>query len=233
MTCTCQLTLGSISGCLGQNNLKIINLFYKRSQEHQTNFQIMLKCYISLGSNWDLGWFGEFPHIDNSILVLAVNCCTCKHNANYVSKLCSFVDILFSKSKKCAVQKLLDICFLRFKWKIANIFARLWKLAQFCHWAIFPCSAANFRPADRWNRKSQIIPKLGRILKLKPQQCYNLIKTLLQTENEGRLGFELRPRFADFARFFCAFALKYLFFNLLVRVSEKQLEKGILIIKEY
>ena len=32
-----------------------------------------------------------------------------------------------------------------------------------------------------------------------------LIKTLLQTENEGRLGFELWPRFA---RFFCAFALK-------------------------
>ena len=143
MTCPCQLTLGSISGCLGQNNLKIINLFYKRSQEHQTNFQIMLKYYISLGSKRDLGWFGEFPHIENSILVLAVNCCTCKHYANYVSKLCSFVDMLFSKSKKCVVQKLLDIYFLRFKWKIANIFARLWKLAQFCHWAIFPCSAAN------------------------------------------------------------------------------------------
>ena len=30
----------------------------------------------------------------------------------------------------------------------------------------------------------------------------------LQTENEGKLGFELWPRFADFARFFCAFALK-------------------------
>ena len=55
VTCTCQVTLGSISGCLGQNNLKIINLFYKRSQEHQTNFQIMLKYYISLGSNRDLG----------------------------------------------------------------------------------------------------------------------------------------------------------------------------------
>ena len=45
---------------------------------------------------------------------------------------------------------------------------------------------------------------------LKPQQCYKLIKTLLQTENEGKLGFELWPRFADFARFFCAFALKSL-----------------------
>ena len=67
---------------------------------------------------------------------------------------------------------------------------------------------ANFRPADRWNRKSQIIPKLGRILKFKPQQCYKLIKTLLQTENQGKLGFELWPRFADFAGFFCAFALK-------------------------
>ena len=99
VTCTCQLTLGSISGCLGQNNLKIINLFYKRSQEHQTNFQIMLKYYISLGSNRDLGWFGEFPHIENYILVLAVNCCIYEHYANYVSKLCSFVDILFSKSK--------------------------------------------------------------------------------------------------------------------------------------
>ena len=99
---------------------------------------------------------------------------------------------------------MLDICFLRFKWKIANIFARLWKSAHFCHWAIFPCSAANFRPADRWNRKSQIIPKFVRILKFKPQQCYKLIKTLLQTENEGRLGFKLWPRFA---RFFCAFAL--------------------------
>ena len=55
VTCTCQLTLGSISGCLGQNNLKIINLFYKRSQEHQTNFQTMLKYYISLGSKRDLG----------------------------------------------------------------------------------------------------------------------------------------------------------------------------------
>ena len=64
------------------------------------------------------------------------------------------------------------------------------------------------RPTDRWNRKSQIIPKLGRILKFKPQQCYKLIKILLQTENEGKLGFELWPRFADFARFFCAFALK-------------------------
>ena len=66
VTCTCQLTLGSIrqiNGCLGQNNLKIIGLFYKRSQEYQTSFQIMLKYYISLGSNRDLGWFGEFPHI--------------------------------------------------------------------------------------------------------------------------------------------------------------------------
>ena len=155
-----------------------------------------------------MGWFGEFPHIENSILVLAVNCCIYKHYANYVSKFCWFVDILLSKSKKCAVQKLLDICFLRFKWKIANIFARLWKSAQSCHWAIFPSSAANFRPADRWNRKSQIIRKLCGILKFKPQQCYKLIKTLLQTENEGKLGFELWPRFADFARFFCAFALK-------------------------
>ena len=53
-----------------------------------------------------------------------------------------------------------------------------------------------------------MIPKLGRILKFKPQQCYKLIKTLLQTENEGKLCFELWPRFADFVRFFCAFALK-------------------------
>ena len=53
----------------------------------------MLKYYISLGSKRDLGWFGEFPHIDNSILVLAVNCCIYKHYATYVSKFCSFVDI--------------------------------------------------------------------------------------------------------------------------------------------
>ena len=165
----------------------------------------MFKYYISLGSNRDLGWFGEFTHKESSILVLAVNCCIYKHYANCVSKLCSFVDILLSKYKKFAVLKLLDICFVKFKWKIVNIFARLWKSAQLCHWAIFPCSEANFSPEDRWNRKSQIIPKLGGILKFKPQQCYNLIKTLLQTENEGRLGFELWPRFA---RFFCAFALR-------------------------
>ena len=164
----------------------------------------MFKYYISLGSSRDLGWFGEFPHIENSILVLAVNCCIYKQYANYASKLCSFVAISFSKSKTWAVYKMLDICFVKFKWKIANIFAPLWKSAQFCHWAIFPCAAANFRPADRWNRKSQIIPKLGRLLKFKPQQSYKLIKTLLQTENEGTLGFELLPRFA---RFFCAFAL--------------------------
>ena len=34
--------------------------------------------------------------------------------------------------------------------------------------------------------------------------------TLLQTENEVKLGFELWPRFADFALFFCAFALNTL-----------------------
>ena len=44
-------------------------------------------------------------------------------------------------------------------------------------------------------------------MKFKLQHCYKLIKTLLQTENEGKFGFELWPRFADFARFFCAFAL--------------------------
>ena len=137
VTCTCQLTLGSISSCLGQNNFKIINLFDKRSQEHQTNFQIMSKYYISLVSKRDLGWFGEFPHIENSILVLAVNCCIYKHYANYVSKLCSFVDILCSKSKKICCLEIVNICFLRLKRKIANIFARLWKSAQFCHWAIF------------------------------------------------------------------------------------------------
>ena len=34
----------------------------------------MLNYYISMGSNRDLGWFGEFPHMENSILVLAGNC---------------------------------------------------------------------------------------------------------------------------------------------------------------
>ena len=42
----------------------------------------------------------------------------------------------------------------------------------------------------------KIISKLGRILKFKPQQCYKLIKVLLQTENEDRFGFELWPRFS-------------------------------------
>ena len=127
VTCTCQLTLGSISCCLGQNNLKIINLFYKRSREHQTNFQIMLKYYISLDSKRDLGWFGEFPHIENSILVLAVNCCIYKHYANYVSKLCSFVDILCSKSKKMCCLEIVNICFLRFKRKIANQYSLVYE----------------------------------------------------------------------------------------------------------
>ena len=61
VTYTCQLTLGSISSCLGQNNLKIINLFYKRSQEHQTNCQIMLKYYISLGSKTGFGVIWRIP----------------------------------------------------------------------------------------------------------------------------------------------------------------------------
>ena len=65
-----------------------------------------------------------------------------------------------------------------------------------------------YKARRRLKSKISNNPKLGRILKFKPQQCYKLIKTLLQTENEGRLGFELWPRFADFARFFCAFALK-------------------------
>ena len=42
----------------------------------------------------------------------------------------------------------------------------------------------------------KIISKLGRILKYKLQQCYKLIKALLQTENEDTFGFELWPRFS-------------------------------------
>ena len=34
----------------------------------------MLNYYISMGSNGDLGWFGEFPHMENSILVLTEIC---------------------------------------------------------------------------------------------------------------------------------------------------------------
>ena len=109
--------------------------------------------------------------------------------------------------EKCAVLKLPDICSEEFEWKIANIFAGFWKSAQYCHWAILPCSAFSFRRVDRWNRKSQIFPKHGRILKFKHQQCYKLIKTFLETEDEGGLGFELWPQFGNFARFFCAFAL--------------------------
>jgi len=89
----------------------------------------MFKYYLSLVSNRYLGWFGEFPHIENSILVLAVNCCIYKHNANYVSEMRSFADLFLSKFKKGAVLKLLDICFVKFEWKIANIFARFWKSA--------------------------------------------------------------------------------------------------------
>ena len=147
VTCTCRLTLESISSCLGQNNLRIINLFLRRSREHQTDFHITFKHYVSLDIKRDLGLFGEFPHIailtitssivinvptrrllavetkdsfvlclakfkyqmicfqtvsiaiENSILVLAVNCCIYKHYANYVSELCSFGDIFLSKLK--------------------------------------------------------------------------------------------------------------------------------------
>jgi len=78
---------------LRQNNLKIINLFSRRLQEHQTGFHITLKYYLSLGL------FGGFPPIEDSILVLVVNCCIHKHYANYVSELCSFGDIFMSKLK--------------------------------------------------------------------------------------------------------------------------------------
>ena len=84
---------------MGQNNLKIINLFLRRSQEHQTDFHITFKYYVSLGVNRDLGLFGEFLHIENSILVLAVNYCIYERYANYVSELCSFGDIFLSKLK--------------------------------------------------------------------------------------------------------------------------------------
>ena len=109
---------------MGQNNLRIINLFLRRSQEHQTDFHITFKYYVSLGINRDLGLFGEFPHIENSILVLAVNYCIYQHYANYVSELCSFGDIFMVEIEKCAVLKLLGICSVKFEWKIANIFAR-------------------------------------------------------------------------------------------------------------
>ena len=79
VTCTCQLIQESISIWRGQNNLKIVDLFYERSQKHQANFQIMLiimfKYDVCLSSNRGLVCFGEFPHIENSILVFAVNCC--------------------------------------------------------------------------------------------------------------------------------------------------------------
>ena len=109
------------------------------------------------------------------------------------------------------------------------------KVSSILSLGYFPSSAANFTPADRWNWKSQIIPKLGRILKFKPQQCYKLIKTLLQTENEGKLGFELWPRFADFARYFCAFALnlKKLILTIPVLISPKPSKKEKLIRKAF
>ena len=39
----------------------------------------------------------EFPHIENSIFVFAVNCCIYKHYANYASEFCSFADIFILK----------------------------------------------------------------------------------------------------------------------------------------
>ena len=84
---------------MGQNNLRIINLFLRRSQEHQTDFHITFKYYVSLGINRDLGLFGEFPHIENPILILAVNYGIYEHYANYVSELCSFGDIFMWKLK--------------------------------------------------------------------------------------------------------------------------------------
>ena len=97
VTCTCQLTRESISGWRGQNNLKIIDLFLERSKKYQANFQIMFKNYIPLSSNRGLGCFGEFPNIENSIFVFAVNCCIYKHYANYASEFCSFADSFFLK----------------------------------------------------------------------------------------------------------------------------------------
>ena len=86
-----------------QNNLKIINLLLSRSQEHQTDFHITFKYYLSLGTNGNLGLFEGFHHIENSILFLAVNCCIHKHYANYVSELCSFGDIFKSKLKNVRI----------------------------------------------------------------------------------------------------------------------------------
>ena len=57
------------------------------------------RYYVSLGTNRNLGLFGGFPYIENSTLVLVVNCCIHKHYANYVSELCSFDDIFMSKLK--------------------------------------------------------------------------------------------------------------------------------------
>ena len=89
VTCTRE----SIRSWRGQNNLKVINLFLEPSQKTQTNFQRMFKYYIFLGSDRNLGWFGEFPHVENSILALAVSCCIHKHYANYVAEFCSFAVI--------------------------------------------------------------------------------------------------------------------------------------------
>ena len=179
MTCTCWLTLESIGSCLGQNNLRIINLLLRRSQEHQTDFRITFKYYVSLGINRDLGVIWRIPPYRKFDFGFSAKLL-------YLWALCkSLIRIVLVRwyflveIEKCAVLKLLDICPVKFEWKIANIFARFWKSAQYCHWAILPCSAFSFRPVDSWNRKSQIFPKHGRILKFKHQQCYKLIKTFL------------------------------------------------------
>ena len=92
-------TRESIRSWRGQNNLKMINLFIERSQKTQTNFERMFKYYIFLGSDRNLGRFGEFPRVENSSLALAVSCCIHKHYANYVAEFCSFADIYLSTFK--------------------------------------------------------------------------------------------------------------------------------------
>ena len=99
VTCMYQLTQESINSWRGRNNLKIIDQFSERSRKYHTIIQILFKHYITLGSNRDLGSFGEFPHIENLVLVLGVNCRIYKHYANYVSEFCLFADIFFLKFK--------------------------------------------------------------------------------------------------------------------------------------
>ena len=71
-----------------------------------------------------------------------------------------------------------------------------------------PINSGIFWPPRARNRFSQIFPKSGRILKYKPENFENSLKSLFKAKNEGRFVFCLWPEFYHFASKICAFTLK-------------------------